>query len=231
VHLGGVYDGSAWHLYRNGLLLNSTDDPIGAVPVAAGWAAGTNAVGNDRFFTGDIDDIRIWNRPLGPQEITDGMSHRLAGSEAGLAAYLYQDRGSLVDHDASPVSTKPVGGTPQVASPPALGRLAGFDVTGDVSVETWMNPTGAGVGRMLVHHSDNSAYGLGVRQRNTALHFDGTTGHMVSLPNVPALSITGQITLDAWIRPTTSAGLQDIVVRGYTLTPPAEVYLRIYNGS
>ena len=173
VHLAGVYDGSAWHLYRNGLLLNSTNDPIGAVPVAAGWAVGTNAVGNDRFFTGDVDDIRIWNRPLGPQEITDGMSHRLAGSEAGLAAYLYMDHGVLVDHDASPVSTKPVGGTPQVASPPALGRLAGFDVTGDVSVETWMNPTGAGVGRMLVHHSDNSAYGLGVRQRNTALHFDG----------------------------------------------------------
>ena len=83
VHLAGVYDGTAWHLYRNGLLLeSSTIDPIGAVAVAAGWAVGTTSVGDDRFFTGDIDDIRIWNRPLGPQEITDGMSQP-AGRQRG----------------------------------------------------------------------------------------------------------------------------------------------------
>ena len=231
VHLAGVYDGSAWHLYRNGLLLASGADPVGAVEVAAGWAVGTTAAGNDRFFTGDIDDIRIWNRPLGPQEITDGMNHRLTGTEAGLAAYLYMESGALVDHDATPVSTSSVGTPGQVTSPPPLARLAGFDITGDVSIETWMNPSGAGVGRMLVHHSDASSYGLALRQRDTALHFDGVNGHLVTLPDVPTLAITGPITIEAWVRPAATDGLRDIVAHGYTLTPPAEVYLRISNGN
>ena len=154
VHLTGVYDGTSWNLYRNGLLLGSSIDPTGAVEVAAGWAVGTTADGDDRFFTGDIDDIRIWNRPLGPQEITDGMSRRLTGTEAGLVAYLYMDRGALIDHDATPAATGTVGTPTQVTSPPPLARLTGFDVTGDMSMETWTNPTGAGLGRILVHHSD-----------------------------------------------------------------------------
>ena len=231
VHLAGVYDGSAWHLYRNGLLLASSTNPVGAVEVAAGWAVGTTAAGNDRFFTGDIDDIRIWNRPLGPQEITDGMSRRLTGTEAGLAAYLYMESGALVDHDATPVQANTVGTPRQVTSPPPLARLAGFDIPADVSIETWVNPSGTGVGRLLVHHSDASSYGLALRQRDTALHFDGINGHLVTLPSVPTLAITGPITLEAWVRPGATDGIRDIVTHGYTLTPSAEVYLRIANGN
>ena len=231
VHLTGVYDGTSWNLYRNGLLLGSSIDPTGAVEVAAGWAVGTTADGDDRFFTGDIDDIRIWNRPLGPQEITDGMSRRLAGTEAGLVAYLYMDRGALIDHDATPAATGTVGTPTQVTSPPPLARLTGFDVTGDMSMETWTNPTGAGLGRILVHQSDAASYGLALRQRGTALHFDGTAGHGVTLPTVPALAISGPITLEAWVRPSATDGIRDIVAHGYTSSPAAEVYLRINNGS
>ena len=231
VHLAGVYDGSAWHLYRNGLLLASSADPVGAVEVAAGWAVGTTADGDDRFFSGDVDDIRIWSRPLGPQEITDSMNRRLTGTEAGLAAYLYTESGALVDHDATPVSTILVGTPGQVTSPPPLARLAGFDVTADVSIETWMNPSGTGVGRVLTHHSDASSYGLALRQRDTALHFDGVNGHLVTLPDVPTLAITGSITLEAWVRPGATDQLRDIVVHGYSSATRFEVYLRIANGS
>lgn len=231
VHLAGVYDGHAWHLYRNGLLLASTVDPVGALSVPAGWGVGTNSDGDDRFFTGALDEIRIWNRPLGPQEITDAMSRRLTGTEAGLAAYLYMEAGRLIDHDATPAATTLVGSPAQVTSPPALARLAGFDVTGDVSMEAWVHPSGQGVGRVITHRSDASAYQLAVRQRNTALHFDGVAGHLVRLPDVPALQVTGQITIEAWARPTATDGLRDIVAHGYTVSPPAEVYLRINGGS
>jgi hypothetical protein len=229
VHLAGVYDGRAWQLYRDGLLLASSTDPVGAVEVAAGWAVGTTATGAGRFFTGDIDDIRIWNRPLDAQEITDGMSRRLTGTEAGLAAYLYMESGAVADHDATPVSTTIVGTPGQVTSPPPLARLAGFDVTGDVSIETWMNPAGPGLSRLLVHHSDVSSYGLALRQRDTALHFFGVDGHLVTLPDVPTLAITGPITLEAWVRPGATDGNRDIVAHGPN--GKAEVYLRISNGS
>ena len=52
----------------------------------------------------------------------------------------------------------------------------------------------------------------------------------MTLPNVPTLQVTGQITVEAWIRPTATDGLRDIVAHGYTLNPAAEVYLRINGG-
>ena len=82
-----------------------------------------------------------------------------------------------------------------------------------------------------MHHSDASSYGLALRQRDTALHFDGINGHLVTLPSVPTLAITGPITLEAWVRPGATDGIRDIVTHGYTLTPSAEVYLRIANGN
>ena len=82
-----------------------------------------------------------------------------------------------------------------------------------------MNPTRPRVGRVLVHHSDASGYGLGLRQRTTALHFDGAPG-LGARAERPALDITGPITLEAWIRPTTTDGLRDIVAHGYMLAPP-----------
>ena len=63
----------------------------------------------------------------------------------------------------------------------------------------------------------------------TALTFDGAHDGVTLAPS-PTLSITGQITLEAWIRPTATDGFRDIVAHGYTLTPAAEVYLRISNG-
>jgi hypothetical protein len=231
VHLAGVYDGTAWRLYRNGQLLGSTVDPVGAVPVAASWAVGTDADGDDRFFHGDIDEVRIWNRPLGSQEITDGMSRRLTGTEAGLAAYLYMERGTLVDHDVTPVSASPIGHPVQVTSSPTLARLSGFDVSGDVSMEAWVHPAAPGISRVLVHSSDASAYGLAVRQRATALHFDGVAGHLVRLPNVGSLDITGTITIEAWVRTAATDGLRDIVTHGYTPAPISEVFLRLNGGS
>jgi hypothetical protein len=140
------------------------------------------------------------------------------------------DGGVLVDHDVSPSATRSVGAPEQAPSPPSLGRLAGFDVSGDVSVETWVNPSSSGGdSRLLVHHSSASSYGLALRQRKTALHFDGVLGHLVTLPDVPSLAITGQVTIEAWVRPSAIDGLRDIVARG-PATPAAEVYLRLSGG-
>ena len=147
VHLAGVYDGSAWHLYRNGLLLASSEDDVGAVEVAAGWAIGTTADGDGRFLTGDVDEVRIWNRPLGPAG--DHRRHAHAASPAPRSGWpptytWRRARWSITTPRASPPT--PVGSPVQVTSPPALAPLAGFDVTGDMSMEAWVNPSGTGRG-------------------------------------------------------------------------------------
>ncbi len=48
-------------------------------------------LGSGRYFTGDIDDVRIWSVARTDQEIADNFQTALLGNEAGLAAYYRLD--------------------------------------------------------------------------------------------------------------------------------------------
>ncbi len=69
VHLAGTYDGTAWKLYRNGVLLATANDATGAVAVNVDWAIGARGTGTERFFQGGIDDVAIWNTALSSAQI------------------------------------------------------------------------------------------------------------------------------------------------------------------
>ena len=63
-----------------------------------------------------------------------------------------------------------------------------------------------------------------------ALSFNGTN-QFVDLGNPTDLNFSGQITLEAWIKPESTTGLQDIIAHGYQVSPnQAEDFLRISNG-
>ena len=62
------------------------------------------------------------------------------------------------------------------------------------------------------------------------LTFNGTTA-FVDLGQPLALDFTGPITLEAWVRPVNTNGVQNIVARGYTTNPTGEVFLRILFGN
>lgn len=70
VHLAAVYDGQDWILYHAGLEMHRKPDPVGAVTVDEDWFIGARLGSNaDRFFQGDIDEVRIYDRALSPAEI------------------------------------------------------------------------------------------------------------------------------------------------------------------
>jgi hypothetical protein len=70
VHIAGVYDGTAWRLYRNGVEVDTQEDEIGAVTVNEVWSIGARSrATDDRFFEGEIDDVRIYKRALSAEEI------------------------------------------------------------------------------------------------------------------------------------------------------------------
>ena len=71
MHLAGVYDGTTWRLYRNGIQVSSSAHPIGAVTVTVNWAIGATGDGTSRWFSGAIDDVRIYNRALSAAEVAD----------------------------------------------------------------------------------------------------------------------------------------------------------------
>jgi len=79
IHLAGVYDGTAWRLYRNGQEIGKTDSSVGAIRIDADWAIGGKSPGEpnypERFFHGLIDDVRIYDRALPPSEVLE-LYHR-----------------------------------------------------------------------------------------------------------------------------------------------------------
>ncbi len=69
VHLAGVYTGTSWILYRNAIPVSTNVHPLGSMLVNANWAIGANGGGGSRFFSGLIDEVRIYNRALSADEI------------------------------------------------------------------------------------------------------------------------------------------------------------------
>lgn len=71
VHVIGMYDGSDWRIYRNGVLEATTAGPNGSVLADnTEWAIGASG-GGGRFFNGEIRDARIYNRAATAREIAE----------------------------------------------------------------------------------------------------------------------------------------------------------------
>jgi hypothetical protein len=71
VQLVGTYDGTTWRLYRNGVLLSSNTEtsPVNfAIAGNAHWGIGA-LVSGSQFFSGTIDDVRVYDDALSPSEV------------------------------------------------------------------------------------------------------------------------------------------------------------------
>ncbi|MHC4508892.1 MAG: LamG-like jellyroll fold domain-containing protein [Planctomycetota bacterium] len=103
IHVLVQGDGSALQLYMDG---NRVDE-VAIVPQAktsVNFAIGTWPQNlGQRVMDGIIDDVRVWNRPLTPQEIQDAVSQELSGNEEGLVGYWKFDEGAGdTAYDSSP---------------------------------------------------------------------------------------------------------------------------------
>ena len=76
VHIVGTYDGSAWRLYRNGVLVASNTDSQGATAPSGNWGIGGAASGGSPhyYYTGSIDDVRIYNTAISPTAVAGLMA-------------------------------------------------------------------------------------------------------------------------------------------------------------
>ena len=91
-HIAGLWDGSTWRLYRDGVQIASAGSTTGAVPVpAVGWAIGARGNGAERFFDGQIDDVRVYSRGLSAAEIAAIMNGSSAVDTAAWAAPDFDD--------------------------------------------------------------------------------------------------------------------------------------------
>ena len=69
VHLAASYDGATLRLYRDGDLVAETAAPGALAQCAVDSAVGSNPAGNADFFSGALDDVRVYGRALDAAEI------------------------------------------------------------------------------------------------------------------------------------------------------------------
>jgi hypothetical protein len=80
VHLVGTYDGVAWNLYRNGLLVARSTNSTGAVSVDSDWALASRGLGDQRFFQGGVDEAAIYDYALTPAQVGNHYLEATGGS-------------------------------------------------------------------------------------------------------------------------------------------------------
>ena len=97
-HVAGTYDGYELKCYVNGNLEGTTSfqgsiAPSTAYPLAIGRLADP-VWGPDRYFSGSMDEVRVWNRALSQSEIMAGMNNHIDPSSAsGLVSYWRMNEG------------------------------------------------------------------------------------------------------------------------------------------
>jgi hypothetical protein len=142
VHLAGVYDGTHWQLYRNGVLVaSSAPTTQGALLVSStDWAIGARGTGTERFFQGSIADVSIWRVGRSAAQVQSDMRSGLTGTEAGLAAYYrFAETNGVTAADATGNNNNGILGGANPAQAPT--RLAGT-VLGSTALA--FSPTTAG---------------------------------------------------------------------------------------
>src|SRR6185436_9087462 len=99
MHVAGTFDGTELKCYVNGILQGTvpfagTIAPSTAYPLAIGRLADP-VYGPDRYFAGNIDEVRVWNRALTQTEIQTSMNNHIDPSGAtGLVSYWRMNEGT-----------------------------------------------------------------------------------------------------------------------------------------
>ena len=98
-HVAGTYDGDSVRVFINGVKQGATALPFGmiqslAYPIRIGRLS-DQTQGQTRYWAGQIDEVRVWDRALDTAEINSKRSHHLdVAQETGLVGYWRFNAGS-----------------------------------------------------------------------------------------------------------------------------------------
>jgi len=94
-HIAGVHDGSTISVFINGRSSGTRSAAFDSRMNNAPLIIGAESTGSESFFSGQIDEVRIWNRSFTHSELQQNMARRLTGNEEHLRAYYrFDDVGS-----------------------------------------------------------------------------------------------------------------------------------------
>ncbi len=94
-HIAFIKDGPTLYLYINGVLNDTqADTTINPMTSPASLSIGCQTIGPEWFFTGRVDEVRIWNIARSQTEIQTNMRNIIDPGTTGLVAYYRFDQGS-----------------------------------------------------------------------------------------------------------------------------------------
>lgn len=217
-HIAVSFDGTTYLVYANGLLVYTSLCASGLTPFgnAQSWIGKI-----DNYFSGKIDEVRIWSVVRTESQIRESMTCNLIGNESGLQAYYrmdYSDGTTLYD----------------VSSNARNGTLTNMDPATDWVISTAFNTW---IGSESSDWSTAANWSRGsvpASGENTGI-YKWTSGNELTLSSSPTLnhvffSSTSSPTLgsNSTINGNILLG-RDINLNGYTITLGSSGYL--YEGS
>src|SRR5690606_17191874 len=102
IHVSAVYNGDSVFLYIPVKVLNGQGQLIDSLLTASADISGTITPNNNSitlgkvgttYFSGLIDEVRIWKRALGKEEVLLDFNRYMIGKENGIFAYLRMNEG------------------------------------------------------------------------------------------------------------------------------------------
>lgn len=122
-HIAGTYDGTTIKIYKDGIQVATSTVSAGAV-VAGNIALTIGARRTDRFYTGKIDEVRLWNVTRTAAELAQGMTTEYCGMVPGLEFYLKLNEGQAGGSNAGIINA------PDFSGNSNNGTLSGFSLSG-----------------------------------------------------------------------------------------------------
>ncbi len=103
-HIAGSYDGTTLKAYVDGVLVGSRNQ-VGTINSSTSpLEIGGSPAFDDRYFSGKIDRVRVWNITLTDAQIKANRYNKLTRNEAGLIAYYDFDNVVTINDTANEVA-------------------------------------------------------------------------------------------------------------------------------
>lgn len=125
-HIAAVYDGANMYVYANGSLVASQAAVV-SLPATSNQFNIGSRVGGTEYFTGNIDEVRVWNVVRTPNQIMSSKNCELQGGESGLLRYYKFNQGFDAANNSSVTTLT------DATSNANNGTLTNFALTGSTS--------------------------------------------------------------------------------------------------
>ncbi|WP_047547008.1 LamG-like jellyroll fold domain-containing protein [Psychroserpens sp. Hel_I_66] len=132
-HVAATYDGTTRSIYVDGVLIGSDTPTASSHNLTNTSNVTIGRTLNSEYFSGSIDEVRIWNVPRTAEQIKGSKNCELQGSETGLVVYYKFNQGSDASGNTSVLTLA------DASANANNGTLTNFDNRNNFKLGCWFS--------------------------------------------------------------------------------------------